>query len=330
MSRLQLDGFGDAGRVVSLVALPALSAGRDEVLVELEAATINMSDFLLINGTYAVRPEVPSVLGAEGVGRVVEAGDGVDAELVGRRVLLLPTYGHGTWATHAVVRADAVVPVPEDVDALQLAMIGINPMTALLLLEDYGGGSPGPGELIGQTAGTSAVGEYVVKLARLAGRPTMSVVRREAAAEQVRSWGGDVVVVDGEDLPARLEAALDGRRLSVAIDGVGGAAGSALAHHLRFGGTLVSYAVLSGELPAAALPDVIFNEVNLTGLWLVNWLRRAPADEVRARYAELVALVADGSLHARVDRTYGLDDWQDAFARAQAYDRAGKILFRFA
>ncbi|HET9737747.1 MAG TPA: alcohol dehydrogenase catalytic domain-containing protein [Solirubrobacteraceae bacterium] len=38
------------------------------------------------------RLRVPSELGAEGVGRVVRVGAGVDQSLVGRRVLVLPTF----------------------------------------------------------------------------------------------------------------------------------------------------------------------------------------------------------------------------------------------
>ena len=62
---------------------------------------------------------------------------------------------------------------------------------------------------IGQTAGNSAVGEYLIKLARRFGWKTISVVRREAAAERVRSWGGDRVVIDDDNLESSLAQALN-------------------------------------------------------------------------------------------------------------------------
>jgi len=71
------------------------------------------------------------------------------------------------------------------------------------MLRDYG--DPGmPDRWIGQTAGNSAVGEYLIKLARRFGWKTLSVVRREAAAEQVRGWGGDRVVIDDDSLESNL------------------------------------------------------------------------------------------------------------------------------
>jgi len=84
--------------------------------------------------------------------------------------------------------ADIVV-VPDDIDIVQLAMVGINPMTALLLLRSYG--DPFDAQPLDRSdAGNSAVGEYLIKLARRFGWKTVSVVRREAAAELVRGWVG--------------------------------------------------------------------------------------------------------------------------------------------
>ncbi len=77
----------------------------------------------------------------------------------------------------------------------------------------------------------------------------MSVVRREAAAEQVRSWGGDRVVIDDENLESNLAQALSGTELDIVVDSVGGRAARQLAHHLRFGGTLVSTRLYRGKAP---------------------------------------------------------------------------------
>jgi trans-2-enoyl-CoA reductase len=73
MPALQLTGFGEPAVVVALVSQPALVAGRDEVVVALEAATVHPSDIHLIRGFY-VRPQLPAPLGVEGVGKVVEWG----------------------------------------------------------------------------------------------------------------------------------------------------------------------------------------------------------------------------------------------------------------
>jgi trans-2-enoyl-CoA reductase len=326
--KLRIDRVGEPADVVSLVEFDSLTPGEGQVVVEMEAATVNASDFLYVSGQYFLTPKDGSDVGAEGVGRVTALGSGVDDHLLGTRVVLLPSYRHGTWATHLVASVADVVVAPDDADVLQLAMVGINPMTALRLLRDYG--TPDADDRwVGQTAGNSAVGEYLVKLAKHFGHHTVSVVRRDAAAEQVRGWGGDLVVVDGEDLGTKLADALGDTRLDVAFDSIGGPASTELAHRLRFGGSLVTYAYLSGRPPTVGLLDLIGNHANLTGFWLLNWAQRARPQDVQDSYREVVDLVADGTLSARVDQTVALENFQDAFALATRPGREGKILFSF-
>jgi NADPH:quinone reductase-like Zn-dependent oxidoreductase len=327
MRKLQITAIGEPTDVLELVEFQAPAPGPGQVLVEVEAATINASDFLYISGQYFITPQPPCDVGGEGVGRVLAVGPGESEELVGARVLLLPTYRHGTWATHLIAATTDIVEVPEDVDTVQLAMAGINPMTALLMLRNYGDPSM-PDRWIGQTAGNSAVGEYLIKLAPRFGWKTISVVRREAAAELVRGWGGDRVVIDDDDLESNLAQSLGGAELDIVVDSVGGRAARELAHHLRFGGTLVSYAVLSGQTASVSVLDLIGRHVNWTGFWLVNWLRHTDTTLVHSAYREVVALVADGTLSARVDRTMRLEDWKDAVILTQGdKGREGKIVF---
>jgi NADPH:quinone reductase-like Zn-dependent oxidoreductase len=328
MRKLQIEAIGRPADVVSLVEFDSLTPGPGQVVVEMAAATINASDFLYITGQYFLTPPRHSDVGAEGVGRITAVGPEVDDALLGARVVLLPSYRHGTWATHLVASVTDVVLAPEGADVLQLAMVGINPMTALRLLRDYGN-PDAEDRWIGQTAGNSAVGEYLVKLAKHFGHRTLSVVRREAAAEQVRSWGGDLVVVDGDDLAVKLVDALGKQTLDLAVDSVGGSASTELAHRLRFGASLVTYAYLSGRPSEVDLVDLIGNHANLTGFWLLNWTQRADAAQVQAAYREVIDLVADGTLSARVEATATLDDFKEAFATATRQGREGKVLFTF-
>lgn len=104
-------------------------------------------------------------------------------------MLILPTYEQGTWADRAVVPARNVVPVSDEADPLQLAMLPVNPATAYLALNRYA--DLKPGDWIGLTMTNSAVGQYVIALARHAGVKVLAVVRREDAAERVRILGAD-------------------------------------------------------------------------------------------------------------------------------------------
>ena len=279
MRRLQLVAFGEPTDVIELNTASEPVLGPEEVLVSMEAAPINPSDFLLVRGQYGVRPAFPSPVGAEGLGRVTKTGSKVDVALRGKRVLILPTYEEGTWADQVVVPVRNIVPMRDEADALQLSMIGINPVTAYLLLNRYV--SLMPGDWIGQTAANAAMGQYIIALAKLAGVKTLNVVRREEAVQQVLQWGGDRVVLQGDALHKDVEKALGGKKLSLVLDTVGGTPVGELAKSLKTGGSIVSYALLSGQFPAISPGDFIYRGLSLHGFWLINWIRNALAPRSR-------------------------------------------------
>jgi NADPH:quinone reductase-like Zn-dependent oxidoreductase len=97
MRAVQIRTFGEPGIVLELADLPEPSAPRaDQVLIGVEHAPINMNDLYLIQGVYPLRPSLPSVVGNEGVGRVLAIGTGVDHLKIGDRVLV-PLYSF-SWA----------------------------------------------------------------------------------------------------------------------------------------------------------------------------------------------------------------------------------------
>ena len=328
MRQLQLVAYGEPSDVIELNTVSEPVLGEQDVLLSMEAAPLNPSDFLLVRGKYGIRPAFPSSVGAEGVGRVAKIGSKVDVALQSKRVLIIPTYEQGTWADQVVAPVRNLVPMSDEADPLQLSMIGINPATAYLLLNRYV--SLMPGDWIGQTAANSAMGQYIIALAKLAGVKTLNVVRREEAAEQVRQLGGDRVVVQGDNLHKDIEEALDGKKLSLVLDTVGGTPVGELAKSLKSGGSIVSYAMQSGQFPAISPKDFFYRGLSLHGFWLGNWIRNAPRTEVQEIYQKLGDLVADGSLSAAVEHVYRLDQFKEAFKQSLKSNRSGKILFKFA
>jgi NADPH:quinone reductase-like Zn-dependent oxidoreductase len=327
MRQLHLIGNGEPSDVIELNTVSEPALGQEDVLISMEAAPMNPSDFLFVRGIYGVRAAFPSPVGAEGVGRVAKIGSKVDPALRGKRVLILPTYEQGTWADEVVVPVRNLVPMTDEADPLQLSMIGINPATAYLLLNRYV--SLMPGDWIGQTAANAAMGQYIIALAKLAGVKTLNVVRREEAAKQVREWGGDRVVLHSDNLHKDIEEALVGKKLSLVLDTVGGTPVGELAKSLKPGGSVVVYGMQSGQFPAMPPKEFIYGGLSLHGFWLINWIRNAPRAEIKEIYQKLGDLVADGSLTAAVEHVYPLDQFKEAFKQSLKSSRRGKILFKF-
>ena len=292
----------------------------------MEAAPLDPSDFLLVRGLYGLRPAFPSSVGAEGVGRVGQ--DGLEGRWgsPGEARPDSPTYEQGTSANQVVVPVRNIVPMRDDADPLQLAMLGMNPATASLLLNRYV--ALMPGDWIGQIAANAAMGQYIIALAKLAGVKTLNVVRQHEAVDQVRQWGGDRVVLQGDTLSEDAEA-LDGQQLSLVLDTVGGTPVGELAKSLKTGGAIVVYALLGGQVPAMPPSEFIYRGLSLHGFWLINWIRHAPRAEIREMYQKLGDLVAGRRSGPPWSRSTHSTSARKSFTQSLQPHRSGKILFTF-
>ncbi|MDQ3618403.1 MAG: zinc-dependent alcohol dehydrogenase family protein, partial [Pseudomonadota bacterium] len=287
--------------VIAAVEVETQALQPGQARIEVLAAPINPSDVLILTGQYGLLPPLPAVGGNEGVGRVVELAADVHAPAIGR-VVLLPV-GCGTWATHVVAAAKALVPLPDSGDPQQLSMITVNPPTARLLLSEFV--ELQSGDWVIQNAANSAVGGYLMQLATLRGLKTVNVVRRESALQGVRESGGDVVLVDGDDLCKRVREATGGATIRLGIDAVGSTATERLAQSLTEGGVLVNYGAMSGEACALSPASLIFRDIRLRGFWLSRWYKAAAPERRAALFVEIAQLVASGQLSARIHAIYG-------------------------
>lgn len=300
--------------------LPALGPGQARV--EVLAAPINPSDVLTLTGQYGMLPPLPAVGGNEGVGRVVELGPDTPGPQVGQLVLL--PVGCGTWTTQLVAAAKALVPLPAGADPRQLSMMAVNPPTALLLLSEFV--DLQPGDWVIHNAANSAVGSYLIQLAALRGIRTINVVRRESAVASVRAAGGEVVLVDGDDLYRRVREATGGAPVRLGIDAVGGDATDHLSQSLAEGATLVNYGMMGGEACRVSPASFVFRDITLRGFWLAKWYRVAAPERRAELFARIAGHIAAGELSAPVQATYRIEQIKDAVAAAAAGGREGKIL----
>lgn len=325
MKAVLVSHFGPAAEVAEVADVPdPAPPAPGQVLLDILAAPINPSDFLVFQGRFgATPPPLPAPAGGEAVGQVAAVGEGVTSLKIGDRVLALHA-GRGNWRQRVLAPVAGVNALPAEADPLQLAMLAVNPATALHMLTRYVALSPG--DWLIQNAGNSAVGHCVIWLARQRGVRTVSIVRRADQVASLLATGGDVVLVDGPDLPARVAAANGGQPVRLALDAVAGLATTRLARCLAPRGTLVVYGLLSSPDCALAASELVFRDITVRGYWFTPWFEQAPADDRAALYAELGQLVVDGTIHLTIEACYPLERVRDALAHAARPDRSGKIL----
>jgi NADPH:quinone reductase-like Zn-dependent oxidoreductase len=317
MRAVQLTAYGNPVEALKYVDIPAPEApGPNQVLIGVEFSPINPSDLLLANGIYALRPALPTVIGNEAVGRVLDVGPGVQDVKLGDRVLApLSSF---TWRERMVISADGLFALPPDADPRQLAMLAINPPTAALLLSEYV--NLKPGEWVVQNAANSGVGRWVIAFANMRGLKTVNIVRRPELVPELEAIGGDLVVVDSPDVSERIKTAVGQAELRLALDGVSGPATGVLAATLSPRGTLVSFAAMSSYPMSISPLDVIFKPVTVRGFFMAHPEFAAKLAPAAAQAAEMIA---SGRMHIPVAATYPLSSIKEAVAHAQ---RGGKIL----
>ena len=317
MRAVQLTAYGNPLEGLKYVDIPAPAApGPNQVLIEVEFSPLNQSDLLIARGIYAVRPALPTVIGNEGVGRVLAVGRGVENVKVGDRVL--PPLSSFTWRERMVVGANGLFALPPEADPQQLAMLAINPPTAALLLSEYV--NLKPGEWVVQNSANSSVGRWVIAFAKSRGLKTVNIVRRPELVPELKAIGGDVVVVDSPDVSKEIKAAVGQADLRLALDGVSGPATGVLASTLSPHGTLVVYAAMSLAPMSISPLNVIFKPLTIRGFWLGHPESTAKSAPAVVQAAEMIAA---GRVHIPVTATYALSSIKEAVAHAQ---RGGKIL----
>ena len=317
MRAIHLTAFGNPLQGLEFVQIQEPAApGPGQALIGVEFSPIDLSDLLVVSGAYPFRPSLPSVIGNEGVGRILAVGRGVDNVAVGDRVLT-PLYGLA-WAERIVVPAQGLFALPADVDPQQLAMLTINPPTAGLLLSEFV--DLAAGDWVVQNAANSGVGRAVIAFAKARGFKTINLVRRTELIDELKALGGDLVIVDTPEGLNLAKDALGAAHPRLAIDGVGGPSAATLINLLGRDGTLVAYAALGKAPIAISALALIFKRISVRGFFLSDPEHTA---KIAPLVVEAAELLRSGRLHAPVAATYPLSAIKDAVAHVQ---RGGKVL----
>ena len=297
----------------------------DEVVVKVRAAPINPADLNQIEGKYPVRPELPATPGFEGAGVVGELGANVKGLTSGALVIL--PHNVGTWRDAVLVKAEDLVVVPEGIEPVQAAMLKINPLTGWRLLHDYV--DLQKGDWLIQNAANSAAGRDVIQIAHELGYKTVNVVRRTGLIDELRADGGDVVLIDGDNLRDEVKNATGGAPIRLGLNSVGGDSALRLANCLAPGGTLVSFGAMSLQPLKIPTGLLIFKDLRFRGIWINKWYDNATLSERMETFRPLFAMAKRGLLKTKIEKAYPLNEVKAAVAHAGQGKRSGKIIFEF-
>ena len=308
---------------------PEPKPGPGEVLVRMQAASLNFRDLAIVRGKYIGGPVTEDTIPlSDGAGVVEAVGDGVrdfaEGDLVtatffqGGTMRTLGSPLDGTLAELAVFHHSGLIHVPEGITAEQAATLPCAGVTAWNALFEGKGLKPGETVL---TLGTGGVSIIALQLAKAAGARVIITSSRDEKLAKAKSLGADVTI-NYRKQPDWEKAVMEA---------TGGAGAD---HVIELGGvgTLPhSYQCVAREgeiklIGVMTLPDgdlspypLMFKSATLRGIFVGR----------RHLFIELLAAIARNGIEPVIDRVFDFDEAKAAYEHLASASHLGKVVVRF-
>jgi NADPH:quinone reductase len=362
MNAIRIHKFGPAAEVLQYEEIPIPEPGPNELLIKIEAASLNRADLALIKGTYRIAPEeLPVIPGQEFAGTVAKLGAGVQEFKIGQRVVGYT--GTGGYAEYALAKVSEALPVPDGVDSATAAAMPTVFLTAWFALLTAGKLKAGDWVLV--QAGSSGVGIAAIQIAKHLGAKVITTSSGDDKCKRLRQLGANGTInytkqgfvaeimritgpAEGRDQAGHYQERLhpdvregvnwlhdwgivpaDRRRpfptyrgVDVILEMIGGDVYRKSLEVLAPGGRLVSLGGAFGPVPDP--PPALSDDRKASRFSITNYLKANPRDF--RELAHLLKLVQEGKLHVIIDRSFPLAEARAAQRHLEGRDHFGKVV----
>lgn len=334
MRAIQLSAFGLDH--LDPVDLPVPRPGPHEVLVQMEAASLNFRDHLVVNGDLYRGVSLPIVPISDGAGTVQEVGAAVTRFQPGDRVT---TFYKSRWIAGAmrpewegaeiggpepgVMRELAcfdeysLARAPAHLSAVQAATLPIAALTAWQVLEQAH-------VTTGQTVlllGTGGVSLFALQFAKLRGARAIVLSSSDDKLERAKALGADVGInyrTHPQWGPLVREAS-GGAGVDMVVETIGAATLAQSLEAVRMHGMIAVLGWIGGNEATLPLTPVVLKRVRLQGTSV------APLEA----HERMVAAIEASGLQPVIDHVYGFGQLREAFEQLVAGRHFGKLAIDF-
>jgi NADPH:quinone reductase-like Zn-dependent oxidoreductase len=319
------------------VELPRPQPGPGEVLVRIEAVSLNARDRMMIEGVYNPRQPLPLVPCSDGAGVVEQVGASVSRFAVGDRVCPMfapgwvegePTYERirqvlggpldGTLREFLVLPESGVARAPAHLDSVAAATLPCAALTAWSALVTHGGIAEGDTVL---TLGTGGVSIFALQIANMMGARVIVTSSSDEKLERARRLGAwETINYLSEPEWGRKARALTERRGVDHVIEVGGAA--TLEQSMaatRIGGTISSIGVAGSRQGAISVVPIFMGHLRIQGILVGH----------RRSFEAMVAAIEESELEPVVDQVLPFGQAPEALRELAGGRHFGKICLSF-
>ena len=318
MKAVRIHEFGDLD-VLRWEEAPDPKPGPHHVVIKVESAGVNYADLMRRGGGYP-GPDLPSTMGLEAAGSVVEVGASVTGITVGQRVMAMGPQGQ---AEYVAVNSNFVFPYPETLDPVQAGGMPIVFLTSYHLLKTRGHLQPGDTVLV--QAGASGVGTVAIQLAKAWGAKVIATASTQDKLDLARSLGADVTInYTTDDFETAVQEQTNGEGVELVFECVGGQVLEKSVRCVAPYGRLITYGNASGTPASLAAADIFAANRTVVGFSM----GRSPAGRLdhKSAMAELFPMISEGRTKLVVDQVMPMSQVADAHRHLAARGTRGKVI----
>jgi NADPH2:quinone reductase len=320
MKAIRIHKFGDTADVLQYEEVPIPEPGAGEVLVKIEAASLNRADLGLRKGTYRISADaLPIIPGREFAGTIAKLSPGVTDYRVGQRVVAYPSLGG--YAEYAVAKTAEIRPVPDGVTSAEAAALPTTFLTAWFGLTTDG--KLRSGEWLLVQGGSGGVGVAAIQIGKHLGANVIATSGSEDKCRRLRELGADITInVTEKDFAAEVMRATKDRGVDVVLEMIGGEVYQKSLRVLAPGGRLVSIGGAFGPVPDT--PPALTDGRKASRFSITNYLKAKPDDF--KQLDEILRLVQEKKFDPGIGKMFPLAETRAAQRYLEERDHFGKVM----
>ena len=302
--------------------LPTPTPAAGQVLLKIQAASLNFPDLLIVQNKYQMKPELPFVPGSEYAGVVEAVGEGVTHLKVGQAVACLS--GTGGFGTHTLAPAKLCMPLPAGFPAVDAAAFIMTYATSHHALVDRAALKAGETVLVLGAAG--GVGTAAIQIAKAMGAKVIAAASTDEKCALCQSLGADATInYSTENLRDALKTLTEGKGPDVIYDPVGGEFAEPAFRSIAWRGRYLVVGFAGGPIPSLPLNLPLLKGASLVGVFWGDFARREPQTNA-AMMAELAQWYGQGKIKPVIDSTMPMADLKAAYAHMGSRGVKGKLV----
>lgn len=306
--------------------LPMPEPGPGQVLVAIEAASLNFPDVLIVQNKYQIKPPLPFVPGAEFAGTVTAVGEGVTHLKVGSKVAALS--GTGGFGTHTLVSAALCMPLPAGFPAVDAAAFIMTYATSYHALIDRAALQAGETVLILGAAG--GVGTAAIQIAKAAGARVIAAASSAEKCATCQKLGADATLNYSEHTPSgslreQIKQLTGGKGPDVVYDPVGGEWAEPVFRSMAWRGRYLVVGFAGGPIPSLPMNLPLLKGASLVGVFWGEFAKREPKANA-AMMQTLAQWYGQGKVKPLIHQTLPMSQLKEAYAQMSTRSVMGKLV----